>query len=85
MSAPARKNTATPLILSVVFPGLGQIYYKRTQRGGVLALLGAICLLGAAVTLNFARNTSIAIYILIWLSGLYDTYETYKKVKQGIE
>lgn len=79
------------MILSIIFPGLGQIYNKQTSRGIVLAILGAIMVYGAVSGAriarhagNFERNTSIIVYIIIWAASLYDTNETNKRIREGI-
>jgi len=49
--------TETAVLLSVVFPGLGQIYNKQTTKGIVLSGIGAVSLLGSIIMYNVANKT----------------------------
>jgi TM2 domain-containing membrane protein YozV len=47
----------TAVLLSVVFPGVGQIYNKQTTKGIVLAGIGAASLIASIVMYNTANKT----------------------------
>jgi len=47
----------TAVLLSVVFPGIGQIYNKQTTKGIVLAGIGAASLIASIVMYNTANKT----------------------------
>ncbi len=65
------------LVLSLIFPGLGQIYNEQNRKG-ITLIIGYIisfllCLILVGVILT----------ILIWIYGMYDAYITAKAINNG--
>lgn len=59
------KNVAVALILSVIIPGLGQIYCGRGSRGLVTLVVSFLALFLFGI-----------IAIIIWIWNIYDAYKT---------
>lgn len=71
------KNPIISLVLSFIFPGLGQLYNTQNRKGitliigYVVALLLTLILIGAILAL------------IIWAYGMYDAYSSAKAMNEG--
>lgn len=73
----AQKNGIVALVLSFVFPGLGQIYNGQTRKGLILiasyVIAWILCLILIGAILAF----------VIWIYGMYDAYSSAKAINGG--
>ncbi|WP_462271837.1 hypothetical protein [Methanohalophilus sp.] len=69
-----KKNPIVALILSFIFPGLGQIYIGQQQKGVLFVVIG-ICLF-----LMIYILIGIVLYPLFWLYSMYDAYTSSTKL-----
>lgn len=73
---PARKKPFVALLLSLVIPGLGQVYNAQVTKG---LLIAAACLaLGlGTVWVSGLTGLSLALALpLVWVSAIVDAYKT---------
>ena len=72
VSAPT-KNVAVALILSVIIPGLGQIYCGKVLKGILFLVISVFFLVGFSL-----------IGLVIWIFNIYDTYKTVQTYNESI-
>jgi TM2 domain-containing membrane protein YozV len=77
----SEKSAAVAVFLSMVIPGLGQIYVKRVKRGIVIFLcfvlfffIGGAFALSLALFLHFLMNLFFLVIVIIWGLNLLDAY-----------
>lgn len=73
-----RKSVLIALILSFIFPGLGQYYAgqkKKARRFIVIALVLALTIL---------IEIGVILYPIFWLYSMVDTFLTVRKVNSGL-
>jgi hypothetical protein len=70
---PPEERKRVGVLLSFLFPGLGQLYLGQVLKG-VCVLLGALFL--GVITVGL-------LFILIWIVGMIDTHKLQKKLKLG--
>ncbi|MDO9045407.1 MAG: hypothetical protein Q7U35_08900 [Methanobacteriaceae archaeon] len=88
------KNQDTSLILSLLIPGLGQIYNEEFEKG-ILIILGILStifilpqllfyfsLIPFSIIYSLIPFLQIVIYIIIWLLAIYDAYNTAKNTNK---
>ena len=82
---PAQKNPLIALILSIVVPGLGQLYNKEATKG--LAIAGSCLVLGlGSMWLSGLARVSIGLtLLLVWVSAILDAYKTAKVFGQPLD
>jgi TM2 domain-containing membrane protein YozV len=68
----APKNLWLAVILSAIFPGLGQFYNGQTTKGVLFLVLGIIL-----IFLIFI------LYLVFWIYNIYDAYSDAKKINAG--
>jgi hypothetical protein len=71
----ARRNPITSMVLSVIAPGLGQIYNQEVKKG--LVIFGSCLSLGLLTYWISGLNkfsTALAL-ILVWISAMTDAYK----------
>ncbi len=61
-------------ILSVLFPGLGQVYNGEIAKGVIFIFIGIILL----VTIRFL--VGIVLFPIFWFYNIYDAYDTTKQI-----
>jgi tetratricopeptide (TPR) repeat protein len=66
------------VLLSFLFPGLGQIYNGQIQKGIRFIIAGIVSLVLTAVVIGNI------LYIIIWIIGMVDAYNTAKKIHDAI-
>ncbi|ADE36920.1 DUF5683 domain-containing protein [Methanohalophilus mahii] len=69
-----QKSPLIAIILSFIFPGLGQIYIGQQQKGVLFIVIG-ICLV-----LMMYILIGIVLYPLFWLYSMYDAYTSATKL-----
>jgi TM2 domain-containing membrane protein YozV len=79
------KKPSTAAMLSLLFPGLGQIYIGEVGKGVIFIV---ICLVVGAFQLSVGMLSRVSVYLLfaqlilsIWLA--WDGYETTKRMNAG--
>ena len=71
------KNPLFALILSFIFPGLGQIYNGQNRKGILLIVSYIVSIVLWMILIGFILT------ILVWLYGLYDAYNTAELINKG--
>jgi signal peptidase I len=78
METPTARRPAIALLLSLITPGLGQIYNGQLKRGIILylgcALLGPIFLLAGLFFTFYGMLISLAIILALWLFVGFDAF-----------
>ena len=75
----AEKNMIVALIISFIFTGLGIAYAGDVKKGVIIFAIGVVLnILGLYVNQIFSY-----ISILVWIAGLYLTYQEVKAVNGG--
>lgn len=69
-----KKSEALALTLSLLIPGLGQIYNGQTTKG-IIMLVAAILVAIVGVLLIIP----LIVYVVLWIYGMYDAYTTAKE------
>ena len=84
-SMPTRKKPPIALVLSLIVPGLGQIYNIQVIKGLVIA--GACLALGlGSFWLSGLSSLSAALALLLmWVSAILDAYKTAKTSGQPLD
>lgn len=70
-----RKDPGMALVMSMVVPGLGQMYNGEMIKGFIILFFSVVFMVGA-----FAIILPIIICILIWLFGMFDAYNRAKEI-----
>lgn len=80
-----RAKAFLALLLSMVLPGLGQIYNREQTKGW--AILACCALLGFATywLAGFNAITAALALLLLWLSAIADAYKVAKTAGQAAE
>ena len=73
-----QKNEGIAAILSFFFTGLGQIYNGQIGKGIVLIVIQVINIVLMIILIGFLT------YPLVWIYGMWDAYNTAKKINQGM-
>ncbi len=69
------KDARLSLILSMIFPGLGQIYNGQTDKGILFLIAGAAsCAMILLFLLGLAAGSAV------WVWGMVDAYRTAEKL-----
>ncbi len=93
-AAPARKEPLFSIILSFLFPGLGQIYNGQMKKGIILIVaylalwIGVfiVYFAGSVVTMGVGALCCMPIFIvplIEWIYGMYDAYTVANKLNRG--
>ncbi|WP_405294704.1 double zinc ribbon domain-containing protein [Methanobrevibacter sp.] len=72
-----KKNPIVALGLSLIFPGLGQLYNNQTNKG-IILIIGYIVSFVLCLIL-----IGIILVILIWIYGMYDAFISAKAINKG--
>jgi hypothetical protein len=70
-----RKSPFSALLLSMIVPGLGQVYNQETKKG--LVIFGsclALGLLGYAIS-GLNKISAVLALLLLWISAVNDAYK----------
>lgn len=71
------KNPLFALILSFIFPGLGQIYNGQNRKGILLIVSYIVSFVLWVILIGMILT------LLVWLYGLYDAYTTAEHINNG--
>ena len=71
------KNPLFALILSFIFPGLGQIYNGQNHKGILLIVSYIVSFILWVILIGMILT------LLVWLYGLYDAYTTAEHINNG--
>ena len=74
---PARKEPIVSVILSFVFPGLGQFYNGQSNKGIYFIILAIVSI---ALTIILIGGL---LYLLVWLWSIIDAYNSAEKFNKG--
>lgn len=69
-----KKSEALSLILSLLLPGLGQIYNGQTTKGVVMLVAAILIAIFGVIPI-----IPLIAYIVLWFYGMYDAYTTAKE------
>ena len=70
-----RVNVGAAVVLSVIFPGLGQFYIGEKRRGAAF-VVGGLILLG-----TFLIGIGLILYPIFLLVNTFDTYRSAKRIR----
>ena len=70
-------NPFVAAVLSVIFPGLGQLYNRDLERGLAFIVGGFVAGLSAIVLIGFV------LYPIVWLASIYDAYTRAERYAQS--
>ncbi len=73
------KEPILSLILSFFIVGLGHLYNGQTEKGIILVILGLV-FAGLSIFL-----IGIPFFLVVWLYGMYDAYQSAVKINHGEE
>ena len=71
------KNPLLSLILSFIFPGIGQLYNNQNQKG-ICLIIAAIVSLALTIIL-----IGSLLYLIVWLYSMYDAYKSAELLNKG--
>ena len=71
------KNPGLAAVLSFLIVGLGQIYNGQIGKGIVLIICYVISILLVFIVIG------IPLLVILWIYGIYDAYNTAKKINAG--
>ena len=74
---PARKEPIVSVILSFVFPGLGQFYNGQPTKGIYFIILAIVSIVLTIILIGGL------LYLLIWLWSIIDAYNSAEKFNKG--
>lgn len=80
-----QKNPLAALLLSLIFPGLGQIYNSQPAKG--IVIIAACLAFGLVFFLSSgpAGITAVLAFFLMWISAILDAYKTAKLSGQPLD
>lgn len=73
----SEKNPAIALILSLIIPGIGQLYNGQSRKCITLIIAAVISFFLIAIYIGFL------FYFLVWIYGMYDAYKSAKAINKG--
>lgn len=74
---PPQKNEGLAAILSLLFPGLGQLYNGETNKGILFIVVGIVLAITIFLIIGIVAYPAFAIY------NIYDAYSSAKKINTG--
>ena len=72
-----KKSEALALILSLLIPGLGQIYNGQVSKGAMMIVAAIVC-----AVLIFVFFPIGILYIVLWIYATYDAFKDAKEYNQ---
>lgn len=72
-----KKSEALALILSLLIPGLGQIYNGQVSKGAMMIVAAIVC-----AVLTFVFFPIGILYIVLWIYAMYDAFKDAKEYNQ---
>ena len=81
---PNKKEPVISLILSLVIPGLGQIYNTQVKKGAILFIAFVVSIILVYATWAYFVGFCIMVLPLaIWLYGMFDAYREATKINKS--
>ncbi|WP_292485920.1 DUF5683 domain-containing protein [Methanohalobium sp.] len=71
------KNPLAALGLSLIFPGLGQIYNQQVKKGQMFFVIAIILIVTMFAAVGFV------LYPIFWIYNMYDAYTDAVKMNSG--
>ena len=72
-----KKSEALSLILSLLIPGLGQIYNGQVKKGAIMIVAAVVCSF-----VMFLFFPLAFLYLVLWIYGMYDAFKDAKEYNQ---
>ena len=72
-----KKSEALSLILSLLIPGLGQIYNGQVKKGAIMIVAAIVC-----AFVMFLFFPLAFLYLVLWIYGMYDAFKDAKEYNQ---
>lgn len=72
-----QKNPLVALILSFIFPGLGQLYNNQNHKGIVLIIANIVSLILCLILIG------VILFFLVWIYSMYDAFTSAKAINNG--
>ena len=72
-----KKSEALALILSLLIPGLGQMYNGQVSKGAMMIVAAIVC-----AVLIFVFFPIGILYIVLWIYAMYDAFKDAKEYNQ---
>ena len=69
-----KKSEALSLILSLLIPGLGQIYNGQIKKGAIMLVAAIVC-----AFVMFLFFPLAFLYLVLWIYGMYDAFKDAKE------
>lgn len=80
----SQKNPIIALLLSFLFPGVGQIYNGQILKGAIiLVAYFGIIFLAIALSFFLIGICLFVVPVIIWLYAMYDAYTSANKINRG--
>lgn len=73
----SEKSPAIALVLSFIFPGIGQLYNGQKHKCLVLIIAAIISALLIAILIGGL------LYLIVWIYGMYDAYKSAEAINNG--
>ena len=81
---PNKKEPIISLILSLVIPGLGQVYNVQIKKGAILFIAFVVSVILAYVAwAHFVGFCIMIAPLAIWLYGMFDGFKEAGKINRG--
>jgi TM2 domain-containing membrane protein YozV len=81
---PNKKEPLLSLVLSLLFPGLGQIYNGQIKKGIILLVITAALIVLIIMTMWILIGFCFMIIpVVLWLYGIYDAYTEARNINKG--
>lgn len=77
MAVVGEKNPVFALVLSLIFPGLGQFYNNQNKKGIILIIAFLVSWVLMFILIGFI------LILIVWIFGMYDAYSTAKALNNG--
>ena len=82
---PTREKPLIALVLSLVFPGLGQMYNTQVTKGLLIAGTSLALGLGSFWLSGLTSVSAVLALLLLWVSAILDAYKTAKTSGQPLD
>lgn len=81
---PNKREPLLSLVLSLLFPGLGQIYNRQIKKGIILLVITVASIVLIIMTMWILIGFCFMIVpVVLWLFGMYDAYTEARKINKG--
>lgn len=81
---PNKKEPLLSLVLSLLLPGLGQIYNRQIKKGIILLVITVASVVLIIMTMWILIGFCFMIVpVVLWLFGMYDAYTEARNINKG--